>query len=53
MPPGARVEEIKRAYRRLARSVHPDLHPGASDEERRALQARFVELTDAYRALVA
>ena len=53
LPPGARVEEIKRAYRRLARSVHPDLHPGASDEERRALQARFVELTDAYRALVA
>ena len=53
LPPGAQVEEIKRAYRRLARTVHPDLHPGASDEERRALQARFVEITDAYRTLVA
>jgi hypothetical protein len=53
LPPGAQLDEIKRAYRRLARAVHPDLHPGASDEERRALQARFVEITDAYRALVA
>ena len=53
LPPGAQVEEIKRAYRRLARTVHPDLHPDASDEERRALQARFVEITDAYRTLVA
>jgi DnaJ domain len=53
LPPGSRVDEIKRAYRRLARTVHPDLHPGATDEERRALQARFVEITDAYRALVA
>ncbi len=53
LPPGAQVDEIKRAYRRLARTVHPDLHPGATDEERRALQARFVEITDAYRTLVA
>ena len=53
LSPGAQVDEIKRAYRRLARTVHPDLHPGVSDEERRALQARFVEITDAYRTLVA
>jgi DnaJ domain len=53
LPPGAQLDEIKRAYRRLARTVHPDLHPGASDEERRALQARFVAITDAYRTLVA
>jgi DnaJ-domain-containing protein 1 len=50
---GADVAEIKRAYRRLARAVHPDLHPGATDEERRALEARFSEITQAYRALVA
>jgi hypothetical protein len=53
LAPGADVAAIKRAYRRLALTVHPDLHPGATDEERLALQSRFVELTEAYRALVA
>jgi hypothetical protein len=51
--PGTEQAEIKRAYRRLARTVHPDLHPRATDEQRSALQARFVEITAAYRALVA
>jgi hypothetical protein len=51
--PGAQIDEIKRAYRRLGRTVHPDMHPDALNEERRALQARFVEITDAYRTLVA
>lgn len=53
LPPGAAVEEIKRAYRRLARAVHPDVHPTATDAERRALQERFTEITEAYRSLVA
>lgn len=53
LPPGSDAIAVKRAYRRLARTVHPDLHPGATDEERRALEARFVELTAAYQALVA
>jgi DnaJ-domain-containing protein 1 len=53
LPPGSDATAIKRAYRRLARTVHPDLHPGATDEERRALEARFVELTAAYQSLVA
>jgi hypothetical protein len=52
LSPGTAVVEVKRAYRRLARTVHPDLHPGATDVERRSLQARFAKLTDAYRALV-
>jgi DnaJ-domain-containing protein 1 len=51
--PGSDAVEIKRAYKRLARTVHPDLHPGATDDERRDLQARFVQITEAYRALVA
>jgi hypothetical protein len=51
--PGAELAEIKRAYRRLARSVHPDLHPGASEDERRALEVRFAQVTEAYRSLVA
>jgi DnaJ-domain-containing protein 1 len=45
--------EVKSAYRRLVREYHPDLHPSASFEERRALSARFAEVTAAYRALVA
>jgi hypothetical protein len=49
--PGAGQVEIKRAYRRLARSVHPDLHPSATAEERKALELRFAELTQAYRSL--
>jgi DnaJ-domain-containing protein 1 len=53
VPPGTDLAEIKRAYRRLARTVHPDLHPQATDEERRALEARFVVISEAYRALVA
>lgn len=44
-------EAIKRAYRRLARAVHPDLQPGADPAERRALERRFAELTAAYEAL--
>lgn len=52
LAPGADVADIKRAYRRLARTLHPDLHPGADDPTRRSLQRRFAELTDAYRALV-
>ena len=44
---------IKRAYRRLARMFHPDLHPAASDEERRELESRFAKVTEAYRTLVA
>jgi hypothetical protein len=53
LPPGAREADIKRAYRRLARSVHPDLHPEATADERRALEARLVTLNEAYRVLVA
>jgi len=51
LAPGAEESEIKRAYRRLARAVHPDLHPDATDGERRVLAARFSALTEAYRVL--
>ncbi len=53
VPLGADATVIKRAYRQLARNYHPDLHPQASDDERRALAERFVEVTAAYQALVA
>lgn len=53
LAPGAPAAEVKRAYRRLARTVHPDLHPDATAAERRALELRFMQITRAYDALLA
>jgi DnaJ-domain-containing protein 1 len=53
LPFGAETTEVKQAYRRLVGSYHPDLHPGASHDERRSMSVKFSEVTAAYRALVA
>jgi DnaJ-domain-containing protein 1 len=45
-------DAVKRAYRRLARALHPDLQPGADEARRRTLERRFAELTAVYDALV-
>ncbi len=42
----ASADEIKKAYRRLARSSHPDANPGDAEAE-----ARFKELAAAYEVL--
>ena len=39
--------EWKRAYRRLARMLHPDLHPGIDDDRKRHLEARLPSPGDA------
>lgn len=44
-------ESVKRAYRRMARALHPDLQPGISDARRRELEAKFAEVTAAYQSL--
>ena len=44
--PDATDEEIKRAYKKLARQYHPDLNPGDSSAE-----TRFKELAAAYEVL--
>jgi len=48
----AEPEDVKRAYRRLARALHPDLQPDADADRRRALERRFAEVTAAYEMLV-
>ena len=44
--------DIDRAYRRLARELHPDRYAGAPDTAVRAASDRFVELTRARDVLV-
>ena len=40
---GASDDEIKRAYRKLAKKLHPDLNPG-----KKSIEAQFKEVTAAY-----
>ncbi len=49
---GAGADEVKRAYRRLARALHPDVHPNASPDELRELERRFAAVSAAYRRLL-
>jgi hypothetical protein len=44
--------ELKGTFRRLARELHPDMHPDASIERRTALAVRFAEVRDAYEQLL-
>lgn len=39
----ANAEDIKKAYRKLARKYHPDMNPGDKQAE-----ARFKEVNEAY-----
>lgn len=43
---GASEDEIKKAYRRVAKKYHPDLHPGDKEAE-----AKFKEAGEAYEVL--
>jgi curved DNA-binding protein CbpA len=43
VPRQASADDIRKAYRKLAKSLHPDLNPGDKDAE-----ARFKEASGAY-----
>lgn len=48
IPRSASADDIKKAYRRLARQVHPDLHSGAKKAE---MEKKFKELNEAHEVL--
>ena len=49
--PDATSEEVTQAYRRLARSLHPDVHPGSTPEERERYGVLMARVNHAYRSI--
>ena len=49
--PTVSTEEIRKAFRRLAKQYHPDLQQHKSEADQREAQRRFVQLTQAYETL--
>lgn len=47
----ATADEIKSAYRKLAKQYHPDMFTSASDEEKKAAEIKFKEVNHAYEVL--
>jgi hypothetical protein len=52
LPDGAPADDVKRAFHKLARELHPDRHPTASEDDRRVLAERFAAIHAAYRQIL-
>jgi DnaJ-domain-containing protein 1 len=50
VPPGSDFETVRKAYRRLMRKYHPDLHGGSADAQRAATDLTQ-RLTEAYKLI--
>lgn len=51
LSPEAEWADVRRAFRALARRLHPDLHAGLAAERRRELELRLAQINAAYAAL--
>lgn len=51
LPPDFTDDELRRAFRALARRWHPDRHPGATPAEHARLARTFTAVMTAYRCL--
>ena len=49
--PSASDEEVKRAYREMAKKNHPDLVSNLGDEVRQAAEKKFQEINAAYETI--
>lgn len=47
----ASADDIKSAYRKLAKKYHPDMYSTASDSEKKAAEEKFKEINHAYEVL--
>jgi len=48
---GASLDELKKAYRGLARITHPDANPGGGDHDGASSHQRFINVKAAFMAL--
>ena len=49
--PNASEDEIRQAYRRLAKKYHPDMYVSASEQEKKDAEAKFKDINHAYEVL--
>jgi len=51
VPSGAKEEEIRKSYKALVKQYHPDKVVTSSEEEKREVQEKFVQIQQAYERL--